>query len=404
MRYLNGKRAGGNALVRGGLLAAGLLLAACGSTGPSDDGGFGANRNWAGKYLRVHLLPRQEPVLGEYSSRDPLVIQQHVTWANRAGIDFFAIPWRGTGSWGHETLADYLVPNASFAGMTWCLIYETPTVLAGSPDASTINLTQAARDTLLQHLLLFRDRFFGLPNYLRLGGRPVIFLRKSRLIAGDARIALNAIRIAYADSTGGESYYLVGDEAIWGAVGAPDASRISAMDAITGIDLAVLPAHNGYPQGTGFVNDLDTMWREYALAGSALDPPVPLFPTVLPGFNDRAAGPSLHPVISRELSAVISRRGGSYEAIWNVAGGRVGSPAVVLLNSFNDWQRDTQIEPVADNGNATGTAVPGNLTAGLRYFPYGSGFVTDTAAHKGLELLGAIYEVWYDNKAPGGRY
>ncbi|MFC1595646.1 hypothetical protein ACFL3X_01890, partial [Gemmatimonadota bacterium] len=253
----------------------------------TDGGGFGSNRNWAGNYLRIQLVPEQHPLLGEYSSRNAGIIQTHISWAQEAEIDFFAIAWRGLGSWGHETLVDYVLEEPKFDEMDWCILYETPTILAGSPDATDFSFTAASRDTFLNHLLTFHDEFFSRSNYLHIDGKPVVFLRQSRKLTGDARLALNAMRIAYADSTGGESVYLVGDEVVWGATAAPDRSRISAMDAITGIDLALLGAHDGYPAGTEFLEDISQLWQEYATVIIDLPEAIPLIPMVWPGYNDR---------------------------------------------------------------------------------------------------------------------
>jgi hypothetical protein len=134
--------------------------------------------------------------------------------------------------------------------------------------------------------------------------------------------------------------------------------------------------------------------------GLSLDPAVPLFPMVWPGHNDRARTVLNHPVIARESTSVLTQQGGTYEEMWAIANAYTGSPAVVLLNSFNDWQRDTQIEPVADNGDATGTTLQNSYTAGIRYFPYQSHFVDATGILKGAITLGAIYEVWYDDGPP----
>jgi len=385
------------------LLGVIVLLPVCDGTTPSDDEeGVGRNRNWADTYLRVYLFPRQQPQLEEYSSRSPTVIQQHVEWAQMASIDFFAIPWRGMDSYGHATLVDHVLPEPSFGEIKWCILYETPTVIMGDPDAAAINLTLALRDTLLRHLLDFHDSFFSLPNYLHLDGRPVIILRQSRRIAGNARIALNAIRQAYSDSTLGDSYYMIGDEAMWGALGAPNTGRIRAMDAITGLDLGVMTVHDGYPQATGFLNDLTTMWQEYAMEAQGLDPPVLLIPMVWPGFNDQASSVVQHPVIARELAAGNQQQGGTYRQMWEIANDQAVGLAVVLLNSFNSWRLDTQIEPVADNLNTVGTIVPTSVTGGVRYFPYQESYIEDTADNKGDVLLGAIYEVWYDDEPPPG--
>jgi hypothetical protein len=379
------------------LLAAATVLTTCSPVTPDGGGGYGSNRNWAGQYLRIHLTPEQGPLLGEYSSRNPSVIAQHVSWAKTAGIGFFAIPWRGEESWGHTTLADYLVGDSSFEQIDFCILYETPTLLGGSPDAATINLTLESRDLFLHHLLRLRELFFDQSNYLHLDGRPVLILRQSRRLTGEVRIALNALRVAYSDSTGGESLYLVGDEVTWPGIALPNGEHITALDAITGLDLGNFGVYDGYPAGTGLMTDLSAMWQQYALFAAGLTPPVPLFPSVLPGWNNRLHKP-LQPVIPRQLSSGAISHTGTYDGFWNAA----STATVVLLDSFNDWQRDTQIEPTADNGDANGTIIPTSLTGGRRYFPYGEDFIDATSADKGLLILGAIYEVWYDSVPPAG--
>jgi len=374
----------------------------CDGLGPDGDGGWGNNRNWAGEYLRVRLLREQHPLLGEYSSRDAGVISQHVTWATGAGIDFFCVAWRGPGTWGHETLTDYLIPDAAFDLIDWCILYETPTILAGDPETGSFGLSLTSRDSLLSHLLLFHDSFFSLPNYLHLGGLPVIVMRQTHKISGDARIALNAVRQAYADSTGGGAFYLIGDEVIWGASAVPNLSRISAMDAVTGIDLATLTIHDGYPAGSGVIEDLADLWESYTQTLAGMDDPIPLIPTVMPGYNDRASSDILRPIITRELTLTLTAEAGTYRAIWDLANTWVGEPAIVLLNSFNVWRQDTQIEYVADNSQSSGTTLPNTATGGYRYFPYQNLYLDETALRKGDVLLGAIYEVWYDNHPPGG--
>jgi hypothetical protein len=389
------------AMAGAAVLVAASALATCSPVSPDGEGGYGSNRNWAGQYLRIHLTPEQGPLLGEYSSRNPSVIAQHVAWAQAAGIDFFAIPWRGEESWGHTTLADYLVGDSSFEQIDFCILYETPTLLGGSADATTVNLTLENRDLFLHHLLRLRERFFIQANYLHLDGRPVVILRQSRRLAGEVRIALNALRVAYYDSTGGESLYLVGDEVTWPGIALPNGEHITALDAITGLDLGTFGGHDGYPAGTGLMTDVSAMWKQYALFAAGLSPPVPLFPSVLPGWNNRLHKP-LQPVIPRQLSSGAVNHTGTYDGFWDAADVAVGSPAVVLLDSFNDWQRDTQIEPTADNGDANGTIIPTSLTGGRRYFPYQEGFIDATNADKGLLKLGAIYEVLYDSVPPAG--
>lgn len=392
---------------RTGLLLPGLLLlvgtlTACDATNPGDDDGFGDNRNWAGEYLRIRLIPEQRPMLGEYSSGSQTVIQQHLTWAEQAQVDFFAIPWRGPDSYGDRVLTEDLLGSAAWAETTlgWCVLYDLPGILEGDPEAAVVNLTLAARDTLLSHLEYFNDEFFDSAGYLFVDGSPVVILRRSRLIASaNARQDILALREDYFTATG-EEFYLVGDEATMLSQDLPNASRISAFDMITGIDLAVVGVHNGYPNNTGFFSDVNSVWSQYALDAGSLDPPVPLMPTVMPGFNDRASTALTHPIISREASSSLTQEGTTYQQMWTLANNHTGSPSMVLLNSFNGWQEDTQIEPVADNGDANGAVLPGQYTDGVRYFPYEMAFIEATATYKGDVTLGAIYELWYDDRPP----
>ena len=46
--------------------------------------------NFSRGFLRQKLSPPQPPYLGLYSSRDPKVVEQHIRWCSRYGIDFLA--------------------------------------------------------------------------------------------------------------------------------------------------------------------------------------------------------------------------------------------------------------------------------------------------------------------------
>jgi len=50
---------------------------------------FDGERSW-------QRAKRDMPLLGPYSSDDPAVMQQHIRWAQDAGIDGFIVSWKGT--------------------------------------------------------------------------------------------------------------------------------------------------------------------------------------------------------------------------------------------------------------------------------------------------------------------
>jgi hypothetical protein len=62
------------------------------------------------------------PVLGAYTSTDPAVIRQHVTWAKESGIDALIVSWKSTPSL-NQALAE-LVAECRSQGLKLVLLYE----------------------------------------------------------------------------------------------------------------------------------------------------------------------------------------------------------------------------------------------------------------------------------------
>ncbi|MGY8689552.1 MAG: hypothetical protein ACKVHP_17690, partial [Verrucomicrobiales bacterium] len=52
---------------------------------------------WMSNALRGRLKPQQLPKLGVYGSNDPEVIGDHIAQSVRAGLDFWAVSWWGSG-------------------------------------------------------------------------------------------------------------------------------------------------------------------------------------------------------------------------------------------------------------------------------------------------------------------
>ena len=92
-------------------------------------------------------------------------------------------------------------------------------------------------------------------------------------------------------------------------------------------------------------------------------------PAVSPGFNDRSIHPeSSNPVLSRRLTEG-SEEGSLFYYQLQRAKSLV-DPAVdnmILINSFNDWKTDTQVEPVASSPTSSW---PPSKTEGLEYDGY----------------------------------
>jgi len=92
-------------------------------------------------------------------------------------------------------------------------------------------------------------------------------------------------------------------------------------------------------------------------------------PSVSPGYNDLGIRPEEHHgPLSRQLSAK-DPEGSLFQAALRygrrLVESRIGN--VIMVNSFNEWHEDTQIEPV----QGTSTSLPETLTHGIEYVGYG---------------------------------
>jgi len=116
-----------------------------------------------------------------------------------------------------------------------------------------------------------------------------------------------------------------------------------------------------------------TSWKDLAARNNCS-----FVPGVSPGFNDRGVRPDKERIpLSRRLSPG-AHEGSLFEAALRearkLADPRAGN--LLMVNSFNEWHEDTQIEPcVGVGGSKESTNLPVNLTHGLHYEGYGTKYL-----------------------------
>jgi hypothetical protein len=96
-------------------------------------------------------------------------------------------------------------------------------------------------------------------------------------------------------------------------------------------------------------------------------------PSITPGFNKAGKNPNLsYGPMSRRLNKN-AKEGTLFEALLRNAVGLVDNKVrVLMVNSFNEYHEDTQIEPIGLGPQLTNK--PQNITAGLTYEAYGTIF------------------------------
>ena len=101
------------------------------------------------------------PALGSYTSTDPAVIRQQVTWAKQSGVDAFIVSWKSSPSL--NLGLQELVDEANRQGLKLVLIYE----------GLDVNRNPISTNTVLADLVWF-EKTYGQEPAFNVYGKPAI--------------------------------------------------------------------------------------------------------------------------------------------------------------------------------------------------------------------------------------
>ena len=332
-----------------------------------------------GQYLREHVQPPQSPVLGEYNDREPAIIAAHLDWSRGAGIDFWSASWWGPLSREDITLRDHILPHPDLGDIKIAILYETEGRTSGYTDYSNLG----------PDFTYLAENFFGHPNYLKIDGKPVVFIYLTRVLSsmGTLGDSLAVMRKASAES--GFELYAVGDQVF----GLPPtmAGDIALLDAIFNYDVYGSMGATGYA-GQAKVDAYyaaQAGWK--ALADRA---GTEYIPAVSPGFNDAGVREG-HLAASRKLT-----QGDEFGSLFRamLLGARPLTDSdldhMILVTSWNEWHEDTQIEPVCPAPPSSVDDSPGgtDFIQGLAYEGYANRYLDILRAETSLAIYGNGFE------------
>jgi hypothetical protein len=230
------------------------------------------------------------PTLGFYDSTDDAIIDEQLRLAARSHIEAFISSWWGQGH--HTDIAFRHILDRSARsdspdpGMRWALYYEPE----GYGDPAVYQI--------VDDLQYFADSYFSNQGYLKVDGRPVVFVWAE---AADGPAM--ADRWARAKAQFGGQVYVV------------------------------LKVYSGYASDP---NQPDS-WHQYGPAAS-YDEQLPYSVTVSPGFWKSGEAPRLVRDPARFESDV--QRMAASGAFWQ------------LVTTWNEWGEGTSVEPAAEFGDA----------------------------------------------------
>jgi len=370
-----------------GLLLAILLCGLCGSActqqqdvmvgayyypwyGPGT-GGHGFHST-----LRDHLVPKQAPALGHYNSADTDVIAEHIRQSVMANIHFWACSWWGPGSYEDKALRNHILPHASAGKLKYAILYESTGRLGSfsDPDYSR----------LLPDFTYLSAHYFEQPHYLRIDGRPVVFIYLTRVYFRDrGDQALADLRAAF------PSLYIVADD-VFGRNYKP--SYAAKWDAVTAYDVYG-QTMQAFGSTQAALSRLDAILNDARAAANSVN--VGLIPFACPGFNDRAVR-SGHTGAPRYFQDDPQSVEGDFfrSMLRDVVVPQADPLAknVLMITSFNEWHEDTQIEPTAGTSGTTAlddSAAGNDYTQGDRYTDYGYLYI-DILRQETCNVLGDL--------------
>ena len=314
--------------------------------------------------LRAHTTPNgQLPAVGdEYSSRDANVISAHIDQSHLGNISMWSMSWWGPNSYEDTTIRNHILPHSRADELEYTIHYESTGRLGSFGNPNYNNLIPD-----FQHLA---NNVFNDPNYMRIDGRPVVVMYLSRVYFDDAAgaTALSNLRTSMQNQFGYDPY-IIGDH-LFGSV----ANGAANLDAITSFDIY------GQVFSGGVVDQsrIDQLERIYSSAQRAADNAgVDFIPGLAPGYNDKAVRPGNLPAarylpgddFGTAMEAMLQ------DAVLPHTDGDIND--LILVNSFNEWHEDTQIEAsvIGPSTNTDDTPSGMDLTIGRFYEGYGNKYL-----------------------------
>ncbi len=252
------------------------------------------------------------PEGGPYDSLDPKVIRRHLDQARAAGIDTLVSSW-----WGKKTDSDEVLPlllrEAGRRGMKVTVYYETVPGKPPSPGPAAEDLLHLGR------------RYSGHPAWLRVGGKPVIFVYGRALHQIGPMGWVRALDAARRE--GGPDWIALAD-----GLKEVDAALFDGIHTYNPLLNYLGKKPGGLPASAqDFMDKVVRLARENGRIACA---------TVLPGYDDTKI---------RKPGARLDRLGGKlYDIQWKAA--LEARPDWVVITSFNELHEGSEIEPTLELG------------------------------------------------------
>lgn len=278
----------------------------------------------------------EEPSLGYYKTYDDGVMASHIAWADEAGLDFFIFKWDAASS-DRNLISLFNEARTEESKVKYILRYDTKHLNLTNEDP----LQSETKYKVMQaefideiSVLMQSDSYYRLPD-----GRPVMLmtpanLSSSALLSADYGKVIPKLRADMKDFFGVEPYIIGEMTTGWVAPVNYAEHQVYSFDAMSLRDWKT----RSYDVFFGYFSFLDLNWKNWntTLAKRGVD----FVPCIYPSFNDRKNDPKSYYYTFSEDGET-----DDFVKFCNVAKRNIGKEHIVLLNSWNEWQYGTNLEP-----------------------------------------------------------
>jgi hypothetical protein len=255
------------------------------------------------------------PAFGAYDSHDQAILDQQVALARRAGLTGLIVSWWRQGDFQDRGLPA-LLDTAGRAGLKVTVYFE-----------EVAPRNQPTPEGAAADLLYVLTRYAGHPAWLRVDGRPVVFVYSRAIGQLELEGWRSAVALVDQEFPGGAVF--VGDRLT------PAAARV--FDGVHTYNPTSSTAGKSVAAIRAWAESTFPRWIE--LAG---DDRIACL-TVLAGYDDTKLGRAgTRPVTDRH-------DGETYRVMWEAA--VAANPDWILICSWNEWHEGSEIEPSLENGD-----------------------------------------------------
>ena len=286
------------------------------------------------RFIRSSKVP-EEPTIGVYNPNvsDRTVYEEHVKQAQKGGIDFFIFQFRSANNQNLNNKDIAFInelqaaPNA--ADVNFALSYNF-----GNMGLNNDNRIESKG--LIQRFIddfKLMTPFFNQTNYMKVDEKNVVYLLNSHNLHSDDNAALyQQMRGELSDL--GVELYLIGMQNEWTPTLRYDFRFVNGVDAVTHTTYALVNI-NFYDRIINFHKFMDQAWLYHKETFEKYN--IEYIPTISPSINLKIinGGSNTH---------VYDKDESWFRANCNVARRAAGANKIILIDSFNDWNRGTQLE------------------------------------------------------------